>query len=157
MDTRQLTVKQQRFLECYLGADPGLHGNATKCYLKVYQCSLKAAESGGARLLQNVKVIAEISIHQDKVAEKINVTAEYVLRQSMRYLEIAFGDKPTPENFNPSGVKGALELIGKHVAVKAFQENIEHSHTHKLEQRLAERSKQVEDRARANQKLELVK
>ena len=157
MDTRQLTVKQQAFLRHYLGADPRLHGNATQCYLKVYQCSLKAAESGGARLLQNVKVIAEISIHQDKVAEKINVTAEYVLRQSVRYLEIAFGDIPAPQNFNPSGVKGALEIIGKHVAVKAFQENIEHKHVHRLEQRLAQRSKQIEDRATANQKLELVK
>ena len=56
MATKQLAVKQQEFLQHYLGADTGLYGNATRCYLRIYECNLKAAESGGTRLLQNAKV-----------------------------------------------------------------------------------------------------
>jgi len=149
MMTGKLTVKQQRFLEFYLGADLRLHGNATQCYLKVYECNLKAAESGGARLLQNVKVKAEIAIHQEKIAEKIDVTAETVLRDAIRFRDIAFGDLPgiyehmvkdseTGEHkritdqlcqFNPQALGKALELIGRNRVVQAFKENIEHTHT----------------------------
>jgi hypothetical protein len=68
-----------------------------------------------------------------ELTEATGVNAEYVLRQSIRYLEIAFGDKPAPKNFNVPAVKGALEIIEKHAKVSAFQDNVEHSHIHRLE------------------------
>ena len=167
--TGKLAIKQQLFLQHYLGADTRLHGNATQCYLKVYGCNLKAAESGGARLLQNVKVKAEIAIHQEKVAEKINVTAETALRDAIRFRDIAFGDLPgiyehmvkdseTGEHkkitdqlcqFNPQALGKALELIGRNRIVQAFRENVEHTHTHRLELALAAKQKQVEAKAAA--------
>jgi len=164
VDTRQITVKQQGFLRHYLGADPRLHGNATQCYLRVYECSLKAAESGGARLLQNAKVKAAIENHQEKIAEKIDITAETMLRDAIRFRDIAFRDLPAiyeqmvkdPETgdhrkvvyllrqFNPQALGKALDLIGRHTQVQAFNVKVEHSHTHRLEQRLAKKAKEVE-------------
>jgi hypothetical protein len=165
--TSNLTVKQQRCLGLYLGADPRFHGNATQCYFKVYECSLKAAESGGARLLQNGKVKTAIRDHQEKLAAKIDITAETMLRDAIRFRDIAFGDLPAiheqmvkdPETgdyrkvvhllrqFNPQALGKALELIGRHTQVQAFKDNVEHTHTHRLEQRLAAKSKAVEKAA----------
>jgi len=50
-------------------------------------------------------------------------------------------------DYNPQVAKAALELIGRHTQVQAFKENVEHSHTHRLEQELARKGKQVEDAA----------
>ena len=167
MTTGYLTIKQQRFLQCYLGADPRLHGNATQCYLTVYECTLKAAESGGARLLQNAKVKADIMEHQKGVQKKIDVTAATLLEDAIRFRDIAFGDEPgiyekmvidseTGEyrkvidrlrQFNPTALGKALELIGRNKSVQAFRETVEVSHTHRLEQALARRGKEVEKAA----------
>jgi hypothetical protein len=92
---------------------------------------------------------------RQELTEATGVNAEYVLRQSIRYLEIVFGDRPAPTNFNPAGVKGALELIGRHTRVQAFKDNVEHTHTHRLEQALACKSKEVEQAA-LDRKLALV-
>jgi phage terminase small subunit len=133
----------------------------------VYECNLKAAESGGARLLQNAKVKEYIANHQEKVAEKIDITAESVLRDAIRFRDIAFGDLPGiyermvkgPETgeyhkvidrlrqFNPTALGKALELIGRNKSVQAFRETVEVSHTHRLEQALARKSKEVEKAA----------
>lgn len=90
-----------------------------------------------------------------ELTEATGVNAEYVLRQSIRYLEIAFGDKPAPKNFNVSAVKGALEIIEKHAKVRAFQDNVEHSHIHRLERALASKS-QVVEKEPAKRKLVLL-
>ncbi len=167
MTTGKLTIKQQLFLQHYLGADTSLHGNATQCYLKVYECNLKAAESGGARLLQNARVKAYIKEHQKLVQVKTGVDAAWVLKESIRLYHRCMGDEAYPveyertdpetgivtvetvyrRSFNPTGAKAALELIGRNAGIQAFKENIEVSHTHYLEQALARRAKAVEDRA----------
>jgi len=174
MTTGKLTIKQQLFLQHYLGADTSLHGNATQCYLKVYQCNQKAAESGGARLLQNAMVQTNIKEHQKLVQVKTGVDAAWVLKQSIRLYHRCMGDADYPieythqdketgklvttvhqeRSYNPQGARAALELIGRNRAVQAFKENIEVSHTHRLEQALAKRAKTVE--AAALRRLELV-
>jgi hypothetical protein len=60
------------------------------------------------------------------------------------------------QEFNPSGVKSALELIGKNIGVQAFQENVNVDHTSHIEKLLNERSKAVEAAA-AKRQLALVK
>ncbi len=167
MTTGKLTVKQQRFLEFYLGVEPELAGNATKSYMTAYGCSEKCAGASGPRLLENVRIKEAIAKHQERVQEKIDVTAETVLRDAIRFRDIAFGDEPgiyekmvkdseTGEHkritdqlcqFNPQALGKALELIGRNRLVQVFRENIEHTHTHHLEQRLAKRAKEVEDAA----------
>ena len=58
--------------------------------------------------------------------------------------------------FNPQALGKVLELIGRNRLVQAFQDSVEVSHTHHLEELLNERMKQVEAAAAARQ-LRLVK
>lgn len=88
-----------------------------------------------------------LQAQREKLTEVTGINAEYVIRQSILYLEIAIGDRPAPENFNHAGVKAALELIGRRTRVEAFKDTIEHSHTHRLEKALARRGKEVEQAA----------
>ena len=88
------------------------------------------------------------------------------LAQSVKLLNRAMGEEPVitvkhhtdekgvdhatiteEQAYDPKHVKAALQLIGQHKDVQAFAITVEHSHTHKLEQRLAARSKVIEGRA----------
>ena len=124
---------------------------------------------------KNAKVKEYIANHQKKVAEKIDITAESVLRDAIRFRDIAFGVEPgiyekmvkDPETgeyrkvidllrqFNPTALEKALELIGRNKSVQAFRETVEVSHTHRLEKALARKSKEVEQAA-LERKLALV-
>ena len=174
--TGKLTIKQQRFLELYLGAEPGLSGNATKAYQSAYGCSEKCAGASGPRLLANVRIKEAIAKHQERLQEKIDVTAETVLRDAIRFRDIAFGDvgaveeklvedKDTGEwhiqvfhvrRFNAQAVGKAIELMGRNCVVRAFQDSVEINHTHRLEELLNARTKKVEAAAEAR-RLRLVK
>jgi phage terminase small subunit len=127
-------------------------------------------------LLANVRIKEAIAKHQERVQEKINVTAETTLRDAIRFRDIAFGDIPgtyermvkDPETgeqikviaqlrqFNPQAVGKAIELMGRNRLVQAFQDSVEVSHTHKLVEILNERTKKVKAAAEAR-KLRLVK
>lgn len=77
---------------------------------------------------------------KDERSKRTEIDADYVLRQTDIYLRRCMGDESfvkttTDEDgktkevqvkqFNPTGVGKALELMGKHVNVGAFKENIE--------------------------------
>ena len=161
--TGKLTVKQQRFLELYLGDDPDLHGNATRSYAKSYGCTTRSAAAAGERLLRNVEIQLQIAAFQAELQEKMKITAESVLADSVRFRDIAFGDvgsveerlvedKATGEwsvqqftvrRFNAGAVGKAIELMGKNCIVQAFLDKVDVSHTHILEERLNERTKKV--------------
>ncbi len=168
--TTKLTIKQQRFLEFYLGADPELAGNATQSYKAAYGCSVKVADKAGPRLLGNVGIKAEIERVREKVAEKIEITAQTVLKQSLELLEQATGKMPMIHesvrpvkskdgditydtvrtmlcNTNLAMANQLLNTIGRNTLVQAFQDNVEVSHVHHLEEVLNRRSKEVEERA----------
>ncbi len=101
------------------------------------------------------------------------VHAGIELRDAIRFRDIAFGDLPgiyermvkDPETgevrkvvenlrqFNPQALGKALELIGRNRLVQAFQDSVEVSHAHHLEEMLNERTKQVEAAAAALQLL----
>lgn len=164
MMTGKITIKQQRFLELYLGAEPGLSGNATKSYMAAYSCSERCAGASGPRLLDNIRINEAIAKHQEHLQEKIDVTAETVLRDAIRLRDIAFGDIPgtderivkDPETgeqikviaqlrqFNPQAVGKAIELMGRNRLVQAFRDSVEINHTHRLEELLNARTKKVE-------------
>jgi phage terminase small subunit len=166
---KRLTVRQQSFLGYYLGAEPGLSGNATKSYMAAYGCSERCAGASGPRLLENVRIKEAIAKHQERLQEKIDVTAETVLRDAIRFRDIAFGDIPgtyermvkDPESdeqikvivqlrqFNPQAVGKAIELIGRNRLVQAFQDSVEISHTDRLVELLNERTKKVAAAAEA--------
>ena len=161
--TGKLTIRQQRFLSHYLGAEPGLSGNATCSYRTAYGCTTRAAAVSGKRLLSNANICAAIAAFQAELQEKMKITAESVLADAVRFRDIAFGDvgsveerlvedKATGEwsvqqftvrRFNAGAVGKAIELMGKNCIVQAFLDKVDVSHTHILEERLNERTKKV--------------
>ena len=146
--TDKLSAKDQQFADLYFGGADDVRGNATACYHEIHpRAKQRTCEVNGSRKLRQAEVVEYLESKREKLTEITGINAEYVLRQSIRYLEIAIGDRPAPENFNHAGVKAALELIGRHTRVQAFKDTIEHSHTHRLEKALARKSKEVEKAA----------
>ena len=146
--TNKLSAKDQQFADLYYGGPGDLMGNATACYRKLHpRAKDNTCQVEGSKILSKPMVAEYLQSRREKLTEVTGINAEYVLRQSIRYLEIAIGDRPAPENFNHAGVKAALELIGRHTRVQAFRDTIEHSHTHRLEQALTRKSKEVEKAA----------
>lgn len=76
--SEKLTFKQQQFVDELL-ADENM--NATAAYLKVYKCSLKAAESSASTTLRIPKVAAALKVAQDALAARTKVTQEKVLEK----------------------------------------------------------------------------
>ena len=52
-------------------------------------------------------------------------------------------------SYDPATAHKALTSIGQHKDVQAFAVTVEHNHTHRLEQALARRGKQIEAAAEA--------
>jgi phage terminase small subunit len=88
-----------------------------------------------ARLNANESVMKRISELQGKVAEKVQIDAAWVLAKAvalhdhcaaepvLRNGEPVLDEKGNPvTRYNAAGVSKALDLIGKHVGVQAFQE-----------------------------------
>jgi len=66
-----------------------IDSNRTRAYKDVYKCSLKAAESGGSRLLRNAKVQERIKELEKPAIKKAEVTAERVIDELAK---IGFSD-----------------------------------------------------------------
>lgn len=167
--TPQLTHKQREFVKHYLGRDPELHGNATRSYKAAYGLQdTRSASVCGSKLMQRPLVKALIAKGTARLDERIVTNAAFVLDQSRRLYDRAMGDEAIPgetvisldpetgeevittherREYDPATARAALQLIGQHKAVQAFTVTVEHSHTHRLEQRLAARSKVIEGRA----------
>ena len=124
--TRELTLKQRRFVEEYL-----CDLNATQAAIRTGY-SIKTARSQGQRLLTIADIQAEIQRLMAKRSEKTEITAEYVLgtikdtvercRQGMQVFDRE--GNPTGEwKFDPSSVMKGCELLGKHI--KLFSDKLE--------------------------------
>lgn len=130
-----LTPKQEAFVREYL-----LDLNATQAAIRAGY-SAKTAEQQGSRLLRNVQVAAALSDAQTKRAERVEIDADYVLRQAVKLHERCMqevspivdrkGQQVTDEagnplfEFNAAGAAKALELVGRHVSIQAFKEKID--------------------------------
>jgi murein L,D-transpeptidase YcbB/YkuD len=167
MQSRGLNPNQAKFLSLYLGRDEQFFGNATKCYARVYKASERQAQVGGSRLLKHELIAQAIDESLAQAAEQSNVDTEFIMRQSIRLYDICMGDLSVPveyhvknkdtgeleprtkfvRHFKPSIARQTLEMLGRLRSVNAFNETIEHTHTHYLEQRLAQRSKLIEAQA----------
>jgi len=172
-----LNPKQLAFLKLYLGRDQRYHGNATRSYMKAYDMEdEKMAQVGGSRLCRtNAEIRQAVDDFRTKAAEEIGADAAFVLEQSIHLYDIAMGHKPVEVDvidrvtrkdsdgnkelvhvprtiekrvIDLSIASKQLDQIGRHTSVQAFQDNVEHTHTHKLEQALAKRHKQIEANAR---------
>ena len=100
-----MTPKQQRFVAEYL-----IDLNATQAYIRAGY-SANGAGQGAERLLKNVEVCAAVAEGQGKKADKLEITAEKVLRnlEEARDAAMAAGQY--------GAAIRAAELHGKHVGM----------------------------------------
>jgi hypothetical protein len=161
--TNKLSAKDQQFADHYFGGAADVRGNATACYHEIHpRAKQRTCEVNGSRKLRQAEVREYLGSKREKLTEITGINAEYVLRQSIRLYNRAMGDESIEidvvassgelktierREYNPAIARQALELIGRHTQVQAFRDTIEHSHTHRLEQRLAAKSKAVEKAA----------
>lgn len=105
-----LTPKQQRFVEEYL-----VDLNGTQAAIRAGY-SAKTANEQAARLLAKVSIAGAVQTAKAVRAEKTGFDAEWVLTQTADVYAEA-----RKENDRPSALR-ALDLMGKHVDVQAFEE-----------------------------------
>ena len=165
---RRLNQKQLLFIQLYLGSDDTLAGNATACYREAYksEAKSKSVQVMASKLMQHPRIKAVMDRATTKAVEAVNWNAATVLAESVRLYDRCMGDtfypvehtyvdKKTGElvttinqerSYNAAGARAALELIGRNTGIQAFQDNVEVSHTHYLEQVLNRRAKVLEGR-----------
>ena len=166
-----LNAKQRDFVRLYLGRSSRYHGNATACYKKAYECTDdRVAQVCGSRLTKKPHIAKLIAQAKERALHNLGIDAQFVLAESLRLYDRAMGDEPVEvdvidtvkqadgtvlnvprtievRRYDPQVASKQIEQIGRHTSVQAFQDNVEHTHTHYLEQRLAARHKQIEQRA----------
>jgi len=124
-----LNEKQRRFVAEYL-----IDLNATQAAIRAGY-SRHTAKSQGQRLLTNVAIAAAVGTKTQKQIEKLDISADYVLRglkevgeRCMTRVPVMVRDgrhlvQKTDENgegvweFDSAGANRALELLGKHLAL----------------------------------------
>lgn len=148
-----LTPKQQRFVEEYL-----LDLNATQAAIRAGYAAANA-DVTGPRLLGNVGIAAAVEKARAARSEEAQIDAAYVLRQAVKLHERCMqeispltdrkGEQVKDDEgnplfvFNATGAAKALELVGKHVGVQAFQENVNHTGLDELANRVARAKKRT--------------
>ena len=116
----KLKGKQQRFCEEYL-----IDLNATQAAIRAGYSERTAKETGYENLTK--PHIAEVIADLKRIrSEETRIDAAYVLEMSNKLLERCMVDG---EDFSPSGAGKALDLIGKHIDVQAFNEKSTSEHT----------------------------
>jgi len=151
------------FLRLYMGRDTRYHGNGRRSYMRAYDCTNEViATKSASRLLAKPEIKAKVAAWRKKAEDAVIADQSFVLEQSVHLYDVAMGNKPVEvdvidkqgrvstvqqRDLNLPVAKGALELIGKHTSVAAFTEQVEHTHTHILQERLRAKSRAVEARA----------
>ncbi len=138
--TKKLTAKQLLFATEYLKDHNGTQSAIRAGY------SEKTAGAQASRLLTNVNILNYIIEQTDKVMEKAKIDAGYVLTQAVKVHERCMQEEPVMElnyetkemeptgefKFEHTGANKALEIIGKHVDVQCFKDQIELTHRKKV-------------------------
>lgn len=141
----KLTAKQQCFVDEYM-----IDLNATAA-AKRAGYSEKTAGRIGQENLQKPVIVEAIEAAKAERSKRTEIDADWVLKQAAKLHQRCMQEiKPvmvrdgkewvqaTGEDdegnegllftFNANGAAKALEIVGKHVGVQAFQENVKHTH-----------------------------
>ena len=151
--------KHLKMMRLYWGRDDRYYGDATACYRAVYNsdASQRVAQASAQRIMARPEIVKYCEIIASRAAESVGVDANFVLEGAVELYDRCMGNRAylvTDEDgntseqrgFNPTVAGKALEIIGKHTQVQAFQDNVNHTHTHVLEDKLGRRLKTIEGR-----------
>ena len=128
----RLTDKQEMFAREYI-----IDFNATQAYIRAGYKSKDENSAGvqASRLLRNDKIVQKIEQLKKEREDKLEVNAEWVLREAIEIYRIAKGEKPHKMSYRGKDVEmcktnlreanKALEIIGKHTSVKAFEKEVD--------------------------------
>ena len=161
MNTKNLTPKQQRFIDEYL-----VDLNATQAAIRAGY-SRNSARQIGVENLSKPVIAAAVAKAKRERSEATKIDAEYVLKRLHQIVERCLQEvKPALHSktrqpmkdedgnalytFNAAGANQALALLGKHTDVAAFSDHLEISGGISLVERLQKgrdrvRRKRVED------------
>lgn len=150
-----LNAKQERFCQEYL-----IDLNATQAAIRAGY-SQETARSIGHENLTKPDISDRIAELQAERAENLKIDASYVLKQAVeihrrcmqevRPLTDRKGEQIRDDDgmplyvFDAKGAVSALTLVGKHVGVQAFQENVNHTGLDALAERLSRAKKRTGD------------
>lgn len=125
MTDQKLTAKEQVFIDEYL-----IDLNAAQAAIRAgYAKSTaeKKAPAWVAKSRQNStkpQIWDAVNIAKQKRSKETKINAEWVLKQSVALHELALKREEL------SVAKSALDLVGKHVGVKAFEQSKSETHIH---------------------------
>lgn len=118
MTQKKLTDKQQRFVEEYL-----IDLNATQAAIRAGY-SEKTAYSIGNENLSKPEISDAIDAGMEKRSQNAQIDAQWVLERSVELYHMCI------DQDDVKAAKGALDLVGKHVGVKAFEQAKTEIHIH---------------------------
>ena len=123
MAPRKLTAKQEMFVLEYL-----IDLNATQAAIRAGYSAKTAALIGCENIRKPNIASAIVEAKAERMAE-VKIDAAYVLRQSIKLHERCMQEEPVRDKdgkqtgvykFEHTGAAKGLEIIGKHIDVKAF-------------------------------------
>jgi phage terminase small subunit len=110
--SNKLTAKQEAFCREYL-----IDLNATQAAIRAGY-SENTARQVGSENLSKPYISEFISSLKVDRSERVQLDADWVLKASKQLFDRCM----TEEDFSSSGAAKSIELIGKHVTVKAFEQ-----------------------------------
>lgn len=114
----KLTDKQEMFCQEYL-----VDLNATQAARRAGY-SQKSAKQSGTENLSKPAIMARIDELKAKRVERVQIDSDWVLQKAQELHDICI----RKEQYGTAA--RALDIVGKHVDVQAFQENHKHDHEH---------------------------
>jgi phage terminase small subunit len=107
-----LSAKHKAFCDEYLAN--GL--NQVQAYKSVYKCSDKAAQSNATRMMENEGVRQYLQEQQEKTAERLEITREFLIKE---YLEIIESAKSNEDFIDRGNWNKSLAQLSKLLGLDA--------------------------------------
>lgn len=149
VDEYGLSLKEREFADLYRGGHDAVRGNAKRCYMQIHPRSKeRTAETEGAKLLRKPEIVAYLKVMSEEVSEECGINAKWVLNQAVAVHERCMQARPVLDRkgepvmvrvesedgksevefvpaytFDASGANKSLELVGRHVDVRAFEKD----------------------------------
>lgn len=111
----EISARDQHFADIYIGGSAELRGTAKACYKHIHpRCKVSTAATEGPALLRKPQVRTYLEQQGEKIAERAEINAQWVLEQSIRLYHMCMGDEEYPVEFesaNPETGEITVETV----------------------------------------------